>query len=599
MHKLKLFVKSIGYSVKLVYHSSGFMMFVYFALCIIGSSLTLFSTFALKNILDYLITANLQISVIMFWVGLYVLSIVMSQANTSAQGVLHSGIFKKAEHLYECNLVNKISKLPLSVIDSSEGKDMVDDVRYARNTAVYTTYRLVRIISLLYTFVVAFATLVHFNVWFSLLFLILTIPGIILNQVFDQKSEDLRRKKAPDVRKFCYYRWMLTDAWPAKDIRMYDLTDSIKTRYNEEKKKYLSANKALDKKKVGTLLFAEIIRRSGEIAFTVFVVYQAINAQISIGDVALYIGFALTISNSFNSIVLNLVMGYTRTTQIMERVFEFFAIKTEGNNKYRALNGFESLTFSNVYFKYPYTEEHVLSGTTFTMNAGDKLSIVGINGSGKSTIIKLMLGLYDIESGQILINGYPMSDYDIRDVRKLFSALFQTFVQYPYTLRENVALSDLERLQNDEEIKGVLKQSGVYEDIKLKLEDGLDSYMTRQFDDKGTELSKGQWQKVALSRAYFKNAPIIIFDEPSAALDAEAEDRIFRNFEEISEGKTGIMISHRISSSRMSNKIIVLDGGKITEQGTHDELVAKGGLYAKLYNLQREKYAMQEGGETV
>ena len=214
-------------------------------------------------------------------------------------------------------------------------------------------------------------------------------------------------------------------------------------------------------------------------------------------------------------------------------------------------------------------------------------------------MIKLMLGLYEVESGQILINGYPLSDYDIKDVRKLFSALFQTFVQYPFTLRENIALSNLERLQNDEEIIEVLKQSGVYEDIKPKLENGLDSFMTRQFDDKGTELSKGQWQKVALSRAYFKNASIIIFDEPSAALDAEAEDRIFKNFEEISEGKTGIMISHRISSSRMSNKIIVLDGGKITEQGTHDELVAKDGLYAKLYNLQREKYTMQESGETV
>ena len=205
-----------------------------------------------------------------------------------------------------------------------------------------------------------------------------------------------------------------------------------------------------------------------------------------------------------------------------------------------------------------------------------------------------MLGLYEIQSGRILINGYPMSDYDMRDVRKLFSALFQSFVQYPLTLRENIALSSLERMDNSDEIEGVLTQSGVYEDIKPKLENGLDSFMTRQFADKGTELSKGQWQKIALSRAYFKNAPIIIFDEPSAALDAEAEDRIFKNFESISDGKTGIMISHRISSARMSNKIIVLDGGKITEQGTHDELVALDGLYAKLYDLQREKYTVKE-----
>ena len=156
------------------------------------------------------------------------------------------------------------------------------------------------------------------------------------------------------------------------------------------------------------------------------------------------------------------------------------------------------------------------------------------------------------------------------------------------------AFSSLERMDNSDEIESVLTQNGVYEDIKPKLENGLDSFMTRQFADKGTELSKGQWQKIALSRAYFKNAPIIIFDEPSAALDAEAEDRIFKNFESISDGKTGIMISHRISSARMSNKIIVLDGGKITEQGTHDELVALDGLYAKLYNLQREKYTVKE-----
>lgn len=217
-----------------------------------------------------------------------------------------------------------------------------------------------------------------------------------------------------------------------------------------------------------------------------------------------------------------------------------------------------------------------------------------INGSGKSTIIKLMLGLYEIDSGRILINGYPMSDYDIKDIRKLFSALFQNFVQYPLTLRDNIALSDYSRADKDSEIIEALVQSGLYDDIKPKLKNGLDSYMSRNFDDNGTELSKGQWQKAALSRAYFKNAQIVIFDEPSAALDAEAEDRIFRNFEEISGNKTGIMISHRISAARISNKIIVLDEGKIVESGRHEELVSAGGLYSRLYNLQKEKYTAKE-----
>lgn len=182
----------------------------------------------------------------------------------------------------------------MSVIDSSEGKDTVDDVRYAKNTAVYLTYRLVRLFSLAYTFGVAFAALMLFNVWFSLLLLLLTVPGMILQLMYDKKAEDLRRKQAPDVRKFCYYRWMLTDPWPAKDVRMYDLTEPIKSRYDEVKKEYLTANKRLDKKKLRSMLFSEIILRAGEILFTAFVIWKAVNAEIGIGDVALYVGLALS-----------------------------------------------------------------------------------------------------------------------------------------------------------------------------------------------------------------------------------------------------------------------------------------------------------------
>lgn len=595
MTKLKLLLKSVRFSVDMIYKSSNLWIIVYLLLSMVASTLGLASTYALKYLIDTLTVENTVLQSVIIWIAIYIAILLLSQGAKSVQNILYNTIFQKAAHLYDCRLSEKLSALPLSVIDSSEGKDMVDDVRYAKNTAVYLTYRLVVLFSLAYTFGVAFATLVFFNIWFSLLLLLLTVPGMILQLVYDKKAEDLRRKQAPDVRKFCYYRWMLTDPWPAKDVRMYDLTEPIKSRYDEVKEEYLTANKRLDKKKLRSMLFSEIILRAGEILFTAFVIWKAVNAEIGIGDVALYVGLALSAVNAFDGFMNIGLMTYTRTTEVMSRVFDFFSIPTEGKSGTRTLKTFESLEFRNVCFKYPYTDKDVLKGVTFTLNKGDKLSLVGINGSGKSTIIKLMLGLYEIESGEILINGCPMSEYDIRDVRKLFSALFQSFVQYPLTLRDNIALSDYDRATDDEAIIASLRQSGVYDELQEKLANGLDSYMTRRFDDKGTELSKGQWQKIALSRAYFKNAEIFIFDEPSAALDAEAEDRIFKNFESISEGKTGIMISHRISAARMSNKILVLDDGVITESGTHDELVEKNGLYARLYNLQKEKYTAKEG----
>jgi ATP-binding cassette subfamily B protein len=459
------------------------------------------------------------------------------------------------------------------------------------------THNLIFSVSNIYSFAVAFIALIRFNVWCSLLFIALSIPGSIVDVVFERKSEDFRMKSAPDVRKFSYYRWMLTDAWPAKDVRMYDLTEPLKKRYDEEKDVYRAANKTLDLKKLRAGFLSEIIKRGGEIIFIIFTILQAIDGKITVGDIALYTGFISAALGNFDGFMTVFSYSFIIYTDRMKRIFDFENIECpdEASGK-RTLEKFESIVFDNVFFKYPFGENYVLNGTSFTLNAGDKLSIVGINGAGKSTVIKLMLGLYQTESGRILVNGFPITDYDIKDVRKMFSVLFQNFVQYPLTLRDNIALSDLERPAEDKEITEALKQSGIYEYFD-KFENGTDSYMTRQFDDNGTELSKGQWQKIALSRVYFKNAPVIIFDEPSSALDAEAEDRIFKNFEDISEKKTGIMISHRISSARLSNKVIVLDGGKITESGTHEELIALNGLYAKLYNLQMEKYTVKETPE--
>lgn len=292
MNKIKSVAKSIGYSWNLILQSSRYMIFLYFALMMITTSFPLLSAFLLKYILDVLTSNAQETGKLWMIIIIYGTSLVVNQGMASAKGVVRSCINQKAEHLYECRLAEKLAALPMEILDSSEGRDLIDEVRYTESAAVYMTFQVADVISQAYTYAIAFTILAVFSPGFSLMFLVFTISGMICNEYYVRKSDELRARMAPDVRKFCYYRWMLTDAWPAKDVRMYDLTDSIRKRYQEEKAGYLKAQRKLGKKALSGRLFIELFRRSGEIVFITYVVFSALDGRIGIGDVALYIGFA-------------------------------------------------------------------------------------------------------------------------------------------------------------------------------------------------------------------------------------------------------------------------------------------------------------------
>ncbi|MBS5733906.1 MAG: ABC transporter ATP-binding protein [Clostridiales bacterium] len=588
---MKMIIKSFIYSWKMIWEVNHFSMIVYIGLQMLITSILLLQTYIFGLLLNNIILgdiAKITSSAFTYFI-LLILFFILSSTNRYLKKRIDANSSKHFNDI----IANKLNSLPLSFIDSSEGRDLSD---YADRCEVFVCdeipFGIFTIIKEIYAFVISIVVLLQLNVWFVILYLLLTIPGIILNYVFDRKAEKFRQEYSADRRKMLYYRWMLVDATPAKDIRMYNLTDDIKQRYNDEYSKYYTQKKQLDKKLLVFSFLTELLRRSGEITMFVYIIYHALIGSISIGDIAMYTGYVITSANSFYHAVSQFI-GYVfyACRFIMPEYFKFLSIACPDDvSSEIRLSSFETLEFKNVYFKYPLSTEYILKGVSFQINQGDKISLIGINGSGKTTIVKLMLRLYEVDAGEILINGINITRYDIKDIRRIFSVLFQNFVKYPLSLRDNIALSDYQRVYNDEEITQSLKQSGIYDELSDNLNNHLDTKMTRRFSDDGIELSGGQWQKIALSRAYFKNSEILIFDEPSASLDAEAEDRIFNNFAKISNGKTGIMISHRVSSARMASQIIVLDEGKIIENGTHEELIENNGVYAKLFNLQKNKY---------
>ena len=594
MNEKASFWKSMWFSLKFTYTSNKMRYIFFLILRLLSETCPLLSIYFLKNILDEVVKDNISREQLSLWIALFIVVTILRQVIDYILRFLETVIKTRIIHQYDLMVSQKLAKLPMSFIDTSHGRDTVDYLKYSRDEVVNLTHFITNVFFGAYTFIISFLSLISFDYLYSLLFLALTIPGVISQIYIGRKMDIFLRKSTPDIRKSSYYRWMLTDPWPAKDVRMYNLSNPIKERYNEEKVKFIKGFRKLDLKKLTVRTVTELVKRSGEIVFTFFVISKALAGNIMIGEATLYIGFALKATMAFENITYLILTLYYIGAKRLEKLIQFIAMPVEKQSgQVMPVKEFHSLTFEDVHFTYPMTDKPVLKGVSFTLKKGEKLSLVGINGSGKTTIVKLMLGLYTPQSGRILINDHPMSDYDIDEVRQHFSVLFQDFVQFPLTLRDNVALSNVAGIDDDEEIIEALKLGGIYEEYS-KFSNGLDTDMTRRFADDGVELSKGQWQKIALSRAYFKNAPIIILDEPSAALDAEAEDKIFRQFAEISGNRTGIIISHRISSSKLADKIIVLDGGKIVESGKHENLIRQDGLYAKLYNLQLQKYTLKE-----
>lgn len=419
--------------------------------------------------------------------------------------------------------------------------------------------------------------------------MLICIPTLIISMKMAVKQYEIYTQRFEDLRFIASLKDMVTTYENIKEIKLYRLNDFFKKYILGQYKKYISEDCKIRKEFGIKLSLTDFIEEIAILGFKIYIVLKVIVKGLTIGDFTLYINaidnFRVTMAT-----ILNTIASVFEDGLYIQNLFEFLDMKTNDTEliKEKFHIPFKCIEFKHVWFKYPGTRDYVLKDISLTINSQKCYSIVGLNGSGKTTLIKLFLKLYSPEKGQILVDGIDLEKIDTTTYQREIGVVFQDFIKYPLSVRENIGCGNIEDIWNEEKIKIAAEKSGASFFIE-KLPDRYETKLQREWSG-GTELSLGQWQKLAISRVFMKQFPIVILDEPTASLDAEAEYEIFKKFREVMEGKTSILIAHRFSTVKLADEIFVLKDGKIIEYGNHYELMKKKGEYANLYTLQAEAY---------
>jgi ATP-binding cassette subfamily B protein len=435
------------------------------------------------------------------------------------------------------------------------------------------------------------AGLAVYNPWLLLLILIAVTPSFIGDNYFNQRSYSLSRSWTPERRELDYLRFVGASDETAKEVKIFGLSDFLIDRFRTLSWEYYLKNRslAISRASWGTLLTA--LGTAGYYGAYVWIVMRAVNGQISLGDLTFLAGSFRQVRSSLEGILLQF-SSLTQEAIYLQDLFDYFAIKPliHSPNVSRPFPNpiREGFVFENVGFKYTNSERWALRNLSFTLHAGEKLALVGENGAGKTTLVKLLARLYDPAEGRILLDGYDLREYDLMELRRNIGVIFQDYTRFKMSAGVNIAVGDIDQRTNQPRIETSAQRS-LADTVIAKLAGGYDQQLGRSFG-KGVELSGGEWQKVALGRAYMRDAQLIILDEPTAALDARAEYEVFQRFAKLTEGKSSVIISHRFSTVRMADRILVLENGTLFEIGSHYELLEKDGRYAELFGLQARGY---------
>jgi ATP-binding cassette subfamily B protein len=592
-------LRNTPYAFKLVWSSSKIAAMIGVFLTLIAAILPAGEAWVGKLIIDSIVeAAELKMSMaegfrfvlpyLLLEFALVFIHSITTQVRSLSDRVLQS---KLTNHINSL-IMRKALSLDLQFFENPLFYDTLQNARRRADTSALSIVRSsLQMVQQVITLISLVVLLTRFSVWLAIIVFLTAIPSFLSQSQFAERAFRAVSRRAPESRLLNYLEMLLTGNEFVKEVKLFGLGESFLSRYQSLFTQFYLEDKAIAEKRTWAGLGWGLLSSLAYYGSYAWIVLRTITGLITLGDMTMFLSIFRQSQRSIQSLLDNLNSLYENNL-FLDNLLTYLELNpvltpaVEGLIAPAPIQ--QGIRFQNVSFAYPGSDNLVLQNINLHIQPGERIALVGLNGAGKTTLIKLLTRLYDPTEGKILLDGVDLREYDLKSLHQRFGVIFQDFVRYQFSIRENIGFGQIDALEDIDRIKLAADRGGA-DEVIAELPDGYETILGRRWE-RGQELSGGEWQKIALARAFMRKAEVLVLDEPTSSLDAQAEYEVFKRFDELMGDRIGVLISHRFSTVRMADRIVMLQEGKIHELGSHEELLALNGAYAHLFYLQAEGY---------
>lgn len=603
------FVYRLFYIISLVWKTGPWILFALFSISLLVGILPVLGSLVYKDVINELqniVTAasagqvsvsfleSPVVSLLVFFFFYQILSRLVGRIEISVTRIAGELVVRHVK----VEMMKKAKEIDLAAYDLPEFYEKLENANREAGmrpvSILSSTFSVVSVVISLVSYMVVLSAALPLA---TLCIVVVSIPSAIVNFVYRRKNFGYMRHRSKERRQMNYYSDIMVNKDLVKEIRMFDLGDTFIEKFCKVFDHYYKGLRHLILSENLWAIAMVVVSSLVNCVFYVILAHGVFKGEYMIGDYSLYTGALVSISGYVTTLIGTSASIYEGTLFI-DNLITFMRCKpqiaVQGEKPATLTRGAHTIEFVNVSFAYPGTGQRVLKNINLKFEQGDTVVLVGLNGAGKTTLIKLLTRLYDPTEGQILLDGVDLKEYDPRELYKIFGIIFQDFGKYAVTVSENIQFGEIGGEHSDERVREAAIAANAHDYI-LRLPNGYETSLMRFFEREGIELSIGQWQKLAIARAFYSDSDILILDEPTASLDAIAEQEIYDQFDRLRHDKTTIFVSHRLSSATVATKIVVLEYGEVVEEGNHRELMEKKGKYYELFTTQAKHYVADAG----